>query len=182
MPSTYLDSYNPIIYPIAGEDDWEQIDYPIAPPPYKKQVGRPRMKRIREPDEKKPPPAPNTTRMPRTYVKMTCQGEGSSNGGQATRKRVRKQQAKRTQVPKQSSNLKDQIIKSRKTWKKRKAMEGSQGVKKKASTSEYVQQPPTQIGHQQASQSAQQVPTTYLKQPSSNYMQLSQISSEWAGF
>lgn len=61
-------------------------------------------------------------------------------------------------------------------------MEGSQGVKKKASTSEYVQQPPTQIGHQQASQSAQQVPTTYLKQPSSNYMQLSQISSEWAGF
>lgn len=73
MPSTYLDSYNPIIFPIAGEDDWEQIDYPIAPPPYKKQAGRPKMKRIREPDERKPPPAPNTTRMPRTYVKMTCQ-------------------------------------------------------------------------------------------------------------
>lgn len=60
-------------------------------------------------------------------------------------------------------------------------MEGSQGVNKKASTSQHVQQPPTQIEQQQASQIAQQVPT-YVKQPFSNYMQPSQTSSEWAGF
>ncbi|XP_062005966.1 uncharacterized protein LOC133723159 [Rosa rugosa] len=115
MPSTYMESYNPIIHPIAGEDDWDQVDYPIAPPPYKKQAaGRPKMKRIKESDEKKQPvPAPiDKSKMPRTYTKMTCQvcfkkghnmlsctitkakkvaaaqqgGEGSSNAPQQTKK------------------------------------------------------------------------------------------------
>ncbi|XP_062010891.1 uncharacterized protein LOC133727313 [Rosa rugosa] len=52
MPSSYMEAYNPIIYPIAGEDDWELVDYPIAPPPYKQQAGRPKMKRHKEPGEK----------------------------------------------------------------------------------------------------------------------------------
>lgn len=69
----YTDAYSPIINPIAGENDWEQIDYPIAPPPYKRQAGRPKMKRIKEVGEKMAPPAPNTAKMSRSqYVKMTC--------------------------------------------------------------------------------------------------------------
>ncbi|XP_040361867.1 uncharacterized protein LOC121049253 [Rosa chinensis] len=113
LPSTYMESYNLIIHPITGEDDWEPVDYPIAPPPYKKQAGRPKMKRTKEPIEnKQPPPAPNTTKMPRTYSKMTCQvcfkkghnrlgclitkakkaaaqqaGEGSSNAPKQNKKR-----------------------------------------------------------------------------------------------
>lgn len=51
------------------------MDYPIAPPPYKKQAGRPKMKRTKEAGEtSKPPPAPiDKSKMPRTYTKMTCQ-------------------------------------------------------------------------------------------------------------
>lgn len=72
MPSMYLAAYSPIIHPIAGKDDWDVVD-PITPPPYKKQVGRPKTKRVKEPGENKQPPAPNTTRMPKPGVGMTCQ-------------------------------------------------------------------------------------------------------------
>ncbi|XP_062021152.1 uncharacterized protein LOC133737652 [Rosa rugosa] len=34
MPSTYMESYNPIIHPIAGEDDWDQVDCLIAHLPH----------------------------------------------------------------------------------------------------------------------------------------------------
>ncbi|XP_024195712.1 uncharacterized protein LOC112198842 [Rosa chinensis] len=75
MPSSYLESYNPIIYPIAREDDWEPVDYPIAPPPFKVQPGRPKMKRHKEPGEKEkapPPPAPKEGKLPKTGIKMSC--------------------------------------------------------------------------------------------------------------
>ncbi|KAK9921620.1 hypothetical protein M0R45_030124 [Rubus argutus] len=77
--SKYMDAYNPIIMPIAGEDDWTPVNYPIAPPPYKIQPGMPKMKRMKEAGEKLEPPAPNTSalgtsRMSRSqYVDMTCQ-------------------------------------------------------------------------------------------------------------
>lgn len=77
--SKYMDAYNPIIMPIAGEDDWTPVNYPIAPPPYKIQPGMPKMKRMKEAGEKLAPPAPNTSalgtsRMSRSqYVNMTCQ-------------------------------------------------------------------------------------------------------------
>lgn len=73
MPSMYLAPDSPIIYPIASQDDWEAVDYPIVPSPYKKQAGRPKMKRDKEPSKNKQPLAPNTTRMPKTGIKMTCQ-------------------------------------------------------------------------------------------------------------
>ncbi|XP_062006008.1 uncharacterized protein LOC133723208 [Rosa rugosa] len=100
LPSTYLDAYNPIIYPIAGDDDWELVDYPIAPPPYKKQAGRPKMKRIKEPGEGKASPAPDASKMSRNLygTKMTYKrgcptiknesqrGEGSSKGNKTPKK------------------------------------------------------------------------------------------------
>ncbi|XP_040375601.1 uncharacterized protein LOC112203942 [Rosa chinensis] len=192
-----MEAYIPFIHPIAGEDDWEVVDYPIAPPPYKKQAGRPRMTRFKEPGENKqalPAPNPtNTTRMPRTYTKMTCQvcfqkghnrlgcpitkaknaaaatqsGEGSSNGAQQTRKRQRRQQAPKVSASKGNTSLKDQLIKSRKAWKKRKTIEGSQGVSAGPSSSQTRHAPPTQSSQNPAAKKAQQK---------------GQTESEWAAF
>ncbi|KAM5578592.1 hypothetical protein ABKV19_008749 [Rosa sericea] len=187
MPSSYMEAYNPIIHPIAGEDDWEQVEYPIAPPPYKKQAGRPKMKRTKEPGENKlPPPAPNQTdntkKMPRIYTKMTCQvcfkkghnrlgcpitkakkaaaaqqaGEGSSNGAQQTRKRQRRQQAPKVPTSNGNSGLRDQIIKSRRGWKKLKTMEGNQRANGGASSSQAMHEPPTQSSQNPAAKKAQQ--------------------------
>ncbi|KAK9929626.1 hypothetical protein M0R45_026720 [Rubus argutus] len=66
----------PIIHPIAGDEDWEPVDYPIAPPLYKKQTSRPKMKRVKELGEfkqKQGATCTNTGKMCRTYIKMTCQ-------------------------------------------------------------------------------------------------------------
>ncbi|XP_004309596.1 PREDICTED: uncharacterized protein LOC101298563 [Fragaria vesca subsp. vesca] len=46
MCTTYMQAYTPVINLIAGEDDWEPVDYPIAPPSFNKLLGRPRKKRI----------------------------------------------------------------------------------------------------------------------------------------
>ncbi|KAL6185397.1 hypothetical protein ACLB2K_041531 [Fragaria x ananassa] len=77
MSSTYLRAYNPIIYPIAGEDDWEPVDYPIAPPPYKEQAGRPKMKRHKEAGEKEKEKAPTIPalkegKLSKVGTKMSC--------------------------------------------------------------------------------------------------------------
>jgi hypothetical protein len=53
MPSMYLAAYSLIIHPIAGKDDWDLVEYPITPLPYKKQADRPKMKRVKEPGENK---------------------------------------------------------------------------------------------------------------------------------
>ena len=75
MPSSYMQTYTPTIFPIAGEDDWEEVDYPIAPPPYKNQTGRPKLKRNKEAGEKNKttaPPAPIEGKLGRKGTKMTC--------------------------------------------------------------------------------------------------------------
>ncbi|XP_040367515.1 uncharacterized protein LOC121050708 [Rosa chinensis] len=75
MPSTYMEAYNPIIYPIAGQEDWEPVDYPIAPPLFKQQPGRPKMKRVKEPGERNQttaPPAPKEGKLPKIGIKMSC--------------------------------------------------------------------------------------------------------------
>ncbi|KAL6194305.1 hypothetical protein ACLB2K_035389 [Fragaria x ananassa] len=46
MCTTYMQAYTLVINLIAGEDDWEPVDYPIAPPLFNKLLGRPRKKRI----------------------------------------------------------------------------------------------------------------------------------------
>lgn len=38
----YLEAYNPIIHPIAGENYWPEMEASIEPPPYKAQPGRPK--------------------------------------------------------------------------------------------------------------------------------------------
>lgn len=45
-------AYNSIIYLISSQAYWEAIDHPIKPP-YKKQAGRPKMKRVKEFGENK---------------------------------------------------------------------------------------------------------------------------------
>lgn len=42
----YIDAYEPIIHPIAGEDHWPHKDAPIEPPPYKRRPGRPKKVRL----------------------------------------------------------------------------------------------------------------------------------------
>ena len=42
----YLEAYNPIIHPIAGEDYWPVVVAPLEPPPYKAQPGRPKKVRF----------------------------------------------------------------------------------------------------------------------------------------
>ncbi|KAK9931675.1 hypothetical protein M0R45_018944 [Rubus argutus] len=135
LPSTYLDAYNPIIYHIIGDDDWEPMDYSIAPPPYKKQAGKPKMKRTKEPGERKAPPAPDATKMPENlYIckqnghnKKGCptiknhSSEESYKGGKAPKK----QHAKRAVIPKRPKNVVRQTITSRSVWKKRKQAAGT---------------------------------------------------------
>ncbi|XP_061998881.1 uncharacterized protein LOC133716173 [Rosa rugosa] len=201
MPSTYLDAYNPIIYPIAGQEDWEPVDYPIAPPLFKQQPSRPKMKRVKEPGERNQttaPPAPKEGKLPKTGIKMSCRvcgqqghnklgcpiikaakaaatGEGSSNGANPSNKRKRtNNKPKRASFPKGCSNLKDQIIRSRKTWKKMKETAGGTStVNTSASASQSVQQPPTQSSQNPAARGAHK--------KSSQPIQQSQASSEWAG-
>ncbi|KAK9921819.1 hypothetical protein M0R45_030315 [Rubus argutus] len=160
MPSMYQESYAPIIHPIAGDEDWEPVDYPIAPPLYKKQTVCKKQ-------------GHNRLGCPITKAaKAAAMGEGSSNGGQASKKRKIKQQAKRAPAPKGCTNLKDQIIRSRK--KIQATMNNNQGVNANASTSKSVQQLPTQSSQNAAARSAHQCP--------SQFVQPSQASSEWAGF
>lgn len=77
-------------------------------------------------------------------------------------------QAKRSPAPNNSMSLKDQIIKSRKTWKKRKTMEGNSGHNENVSQSTSVQRPLTQSSQNLAAQRAQNPK--------------GQSSSEWVGF
>lgn len=42
----YIDAYEPIIHPIAGEDHWPHKEAPMEPPPYKRQPGRPKKVRL----------------------------------------------------------------------------------------------------------------------------------------
>ncbi|KAL6218100.1 hypothetical protein ACLB2K_011317 [Fragaria x ananassa] len=138
MSSTYLRTYTPNINPIAGEDDCEQVDYPIAPLPYKRQTERPKMMRNKEAGEKNKtiaPPAPLEGKLSKKGTKMSCKicgqlghnklgcpitkakkavaaGEGTS-GGSNTKKRVRNKVKRAPAPPKATSNVKDQFIRSR---------------------------------------------------------------------
>ncbi|KAK9912563.1 hypothetical protein M0R45_036425 [Rubus argutus] len=128
--------------------------------------------------------------MPRTYVKMTCQvckkqghnrlgcpitkaakakavGEGSSNPGQTSRKRPRKQASK------ENTNVKERLVRSWRSWKKLKEFNDSnQDVNAKTSTSQSVQQPQTQ--------SSQNAVARNIRK--SQFVQPGQASSKWAGF
>ncbi|KAL6194495.1 hypothetical protein ACLB2K_035579 [Fragaria x ananassa] len=119
MPNMYKEAYTPIIYPIAGEDDWDQVDYPIAPPPYKKQAGRPKMKRHKEPGENNTtPPAPKEEKLSKKGIKMSCKicgQQGHNKLGCAITKAKKANTVKRAPAPK-ATNVMDQVI----SWREKK--------------------------------------------------------------
>ncbi|XP_061999138.1 uncharacterized protein LOC133716443 [Rosa rugosa] len=45
----YMKAYEPIMHPITGVKEWEIINRPIAPPLYRRQPGRPKITRTKEP-------------------------------------------------------------------------------------------------------------------------------------
>ncbi|XP_040368975.1 uncharacterized protein LOC121051088 [Rosa chinensis] len=45
----YMKAYEPVMHPITGVTEWEKINRPIAPPLYRKQPGRPKTARTKEP-------------------------------------------------------------------------------------------------------------------------------------
>ncbi|CAM8878345.1 unnamed protein product [Rhodiola kirilowii] len=66
--SEFLKAYEPYISPIPGPSEWpRQEGEDVLPPWYKRQAGRPRRRRIREPDE---PINPNKKR--KDGIVMTC--------------------------------------------------------------------------------------------------------------
>ncbi|KAL6219455.1 hypothetical protein ACLB2K_007214 [Fragaria x ananassa] len=194
MPNMYKEAYTPIIYPIAGEDDWEVVDYPIAPPPYKKQAGRPKMKRHKEPGENNTaPPAPKEGKLSKKGIKMSCKicgqqghnklgcpitkakkanaGEGTSAG--ASSKKRNRNTVKRAPAPK-ATNVMDQVIRSKKTWKKiKQTVETRTANQAGAPSSKTNNQPPTQ--------SSQNLAARDDGNKAPKAMQPSQSSSEWAG-
>ena len=75
MSSIYLRTYTPNINPNVEKDDWEQVDYPIAPPPYKRQTGRPNIMRNKEAREKNKtivPLTPIEGKLGKKGTKMSC--------------------------------------------------------------------------------------------------------------
>ncbi|CAL8994512.1 unnamed protein product [Prunus brigantina] len=81
---SYLSSYEPMVHPIPSMDQWQRTNWPpIKPPPYKKQLGRPKKSRNKGPaDVEVPAPVPPNplppfynpppTRLRRIYVKIRC--------------------------------------------------------------------------------------------------------------
>lgn len=66
---TYLSTYDNLLGPINGRELWPTTDGPkLLPPDVKKRAGRPKKARRREPDEE----VPNSTKLSRRGVKMTC--------------------------------------------------------------------------------------------------------------
>ncbi|KAL6129302.1 hypothetical protein ACLB2K_072654 [Fragaria x ananassa] len=132
-------AYTPVVNTITGEDDWEPIDYPIAPPLFNKLPGRPKKKRIPSLGENgnPAPPTPTEGKMPKTSITMTCKlcgqqghnkagcpitkakktaeaGERTSSGGASTKKRAKEKVQQAPAPPKESRPIKDQVIKSKK--------------------------------------------------------------------
>ncbi|KAL6127585.1 hypothetical protein ACLB2K_070949 [Fragaria x ananassa] len=102
---------------------------------------------------------------PITKAKKAAEaGEGTSSGA-ATKKRQRNE-VKRALVPKGCTNVKDQVIKSTKTWVKvKQSMENTSGPNVRASTSQKTQQPPTQSSQNPAAMSGK-MKTSEPMQPS----------------
>ncbi|KAL6227074.1 hypothetical protein ACLB2K_001033 [Fragaria x ananassa] len=135
--------------------------------------GRPKKKRIPSQGENSnpAPPAPTEGKLPKTGVTMTCKlcgqqghnragclitkakkaaeaGEGTSAGGASIKKRVRVKVQRAPAPPKESRPIKDQVIKSKKGWKKMKlAIEASSAGNDSGLAST---QPPTQSSQNHA--------------------------------
>ncbi|KAL6137471.1 hypothetical protein ACLB2K_062763 [Fragaria x ananassa] len=135
------------------------------------------MKRHKEAGEKekeKAPtiPAPKEGKLSNVGTKMSCRicGQQGHNktGCPITKAKKAAEAVKRALDQKGCTNVKDQVIKSRKTWVKLKqAMENTSGPNVHASTSQRTQQPPTQ---------SSQNPTTMSgKRKTSEPMQPSQF-------
>ncbi|CAL8151536.1 unnamed protein product [Prunus armeniaca] len=103
--TAYLSSYEPMVRPIPSMDQWQRTNWPpIKPPPYKKQPGRPKKLRNKEPaDVEVPVPVPPNplppfynpppTKLRRINVKIRC-----SICGQEGRNKTRHANQRTTQV------------------------------------------------------------------------------------
>ncbi|CAL8122754.1 unnamed protein product [Prunus armeniaca] len=82
--AAYLKSYNPIISPMPSIDQWQRHDpNPLLPPLYKKQVGRPKKKRVREQGE--PPAATSGNRLRKwVYDRFKCSKCGKDGHNKKT--------------------------------------------------------------------------------------------------
>ncbi|XP_050370617.1 uncharacterized protein LOC126788652 [Argentina anserina] len=92
---TYMKAYDPIMYPIAGVEEWEKIHRPIAPILYRRQPGRPpKMARNLSAGEVEPPAGAN--KFPKVYYsQITCKMCGKK--GHNSRTCLRRNQGQNVQ-------------------------------------------------------------------------------------
>ncbi|XP_062011844.1 uncharacterized protein LOC133728443 [Rosa rugosa] len=74
----YLEAYEVVLNPIAGVAEWERIERPVAPPLYRRQPGRPKTKRTKEPGEE--PPLAGTEVLPKSYYSQIKCGRCGNRG------------------------------------------------------------------------------------------------------
>ncbi|XP_057723742.1 uncharacterized protein LOC130939670 [Arachis stenosperma] len=68
----YNSKYQFVIHPVLSQEYWQHIDLPpILPPIYKKQIGRPKLKRDKKNDRPKEP-TPDLHRTPKKYGPIIC--------------------------------------------------------------------------------------------------------------
>ncbi|XP_015947622.1 extensin-like [Arachis duranensis] len=68
----YNNTYQFVIQPVPSQEYWQHVDLPpILPPVYKKQIGRPKLKRDKKNDAPKEP-TPDSHRAPRKCGPITC--------------------------------------------------------------------------------------------------------------
>ncbi|XP_015932092.1 uncharacterized protein LOC107458400 [Arachis duranensis] len=68
----YNSKYQFVIHPVLSQEYWQHIDLPpILPPIYKKQIGRPKLKRDKKNDRPKES-TPNLHRAPKKYGPIIC--------------------------------------------------------------------------------------------------------------
>ncbi|KAL6127584.1 hypothetical protein ACLB2K_070949 [Fragaria x ananassa] len=121
------------------------------------------MKRHKEAGEKEKEKAPTILapkegKLSKVGTKMSyriCGQQGHNKiGCPITKAKKAAEAVKRALVPKGCTNVKDQVIKSTKTWVKvKQSMENTSGPNVRASTSQKTQQPPTQSSQNPAAMS-----------------------------
>ncbi|XP_061993480.1 uncharacterized protein LOC133711365 [Rosa rugosa] len=96
---TYMKAYEPILFPIAGVAEWDKIHRPIPPPLYRRQPGRPKMSRNKEPGEVAPPTG--AEKLPKVYYQQIACGIRKKKGHNRRTCKVRNQQGENVQQQQQ---------------------------------------------------------------------------------
>ncbi|KAK7310502.1 hypothetical protein RJT34_08056 [Clitoria ternatea] len=95
----YGNCYNPIIFPTCGKNMWETVQTnPLQPPPFKRQPGRPKKSRRKDPSEK------DDIRMSRKGLKCKCSVCGATGHNKTTCPSKPPQEGTQTQQTPNSQN------------------------------------------------------------------------------